>query len=105
MLLVLALIFLLVHALPVLAVVLMRPAGLRRDVFAPLYVVTALNLLNVPYLLLLAADRSYLAAESVISPWLHDLDAAVAGYVVVACAGFLALVAGMFSPLGAAIAR
>jgi hypothetical protein len=105
MLLVLALIFLLVHALPVLAVVLMRPAGLRRDVFAPLYVVTALNLLNVPYLLLLAADRSYLAAESAISPWLHDLDAAVAGYVVVACAGFLALVAGMFSPLGAAIAR
>ena len=41
MLLVLALIFLLVHTLPVLAVALMRPAGLRRDVFAPLYVVTA----------------------------------------------------------------
>jgi hypothetical protein len=105
MLLVLALIFLLVHVLPVLAVALMRPAGLRRDVFAPLYIVTALNLLNVPYLLLIAADRSYLSPESVQSPWLHDLDAAMAGYVVVACTGFLAVVAGMFSPLGGAIAR
>ncbi|HEV7587403.1 MAG TPA: O-antigen polymerase [Longimicrobium sp.] len=105
MLLALALIFLLVHLLPVLAVVLMRPGGMRRDVFAPLYMVTALNLLNVPYLLLLAADRSYLSPDSVQSPWLRDLDAAVAGYVAVACVGFLALVAGMFSPLGPALAR
>jgi hypothetical protein len=89
----------------VLAVALMRPAGLRRDVFAPLYIVTALNLLNVPYLLLVAADRSYLSADAVQSPWLRDVTAAMAGYVVVACAGFLALVAGMFSPLGAALAR
>jgi hypothetical protein len=105
MLLALALVFLLAHSLPVLAVALMRPAGLRRDVFAPLYVVTALNLLNVPYLLLLGFDRSYLSPESVQSPWLHDLVPAVAGYVAVASVGFLALVAGMFSPLGPALAR
>jgi hypothetical protein len=105
MLLVLALIFLLAHTLPVIAVALMRPAGLRRDVFAPLYVVTALNLLNVPYLLLLAFDPSYLSPDAVQSPWLQDLVPAVAGYVAVASAGFLALVAGMFSPFGPALAR
>ncbi|MFL5382945.1 MAG: O-antigen polymerase [Longimicrobiaceae bacterium] len=105
MLLVLALIFLLAHCLPVLAVALMRPAGLRRDVFAPLYMATALQLLNVPYLLLLGLDRSYLSPEAVQSPWLQDLVPAVAGYVAVASVGFLALVAGMFSPLGPALAR
>jgi hypothetical protein len=106
MLLVLALIFLLAHSLPVVAVALMRPAGLRRDMFAPLYVVTALNLLNLPYLLLLAFDRSYLSPDAAQSPWLqHDLEPAVAGYVAVASVGFLALVAGMFSSLGPALAR
>lgn len=105
MLFVLALIFLLAHSLPVVAVALMRPAGLRRDVFAPLYVVTALNLLNAPYLLLLAFDRSQRSYEAVHSPWLQDLVPAVAGYVAVASAGFLALVAGMFSPFGPALAR
>ncbi|MFL5538348.1 MAG: O-antigen polymerase, partial [Longimicrobiaceae bacterium] len=106
MLLALAFIFLLVHLLPVLGILLLRPAGMRRDVFAPLYVVTALNLLNVPYLFLVAADRSNLAYEAALSPWVRgDLEASVAGFVVVAGVGFLALVGGMFSPLAPALAR
>ena len=105
MLLVIALTFILLHLLPVLAVSVMRPAGLRRDVFAPLYVVTALNLLNAPYLVLVALDRSYLAPEALYSPWVRgDLEGAMAGFVAVASAGFLAMVGGMFSSLGPALA-
>jgi hypothetical protein len=105
MLLVLALVFLLVHVLPWLGVMVMRPAGMRRDVFAPLYLVTLFNLLNFPYLLLLGIDRSNLAVDTLLSPWTRDVTASVAGYVLVACAGFLALVAGMFSSFGPAVAR
>jgi len=104
MLLVLALVFLLVHVLPMLGVMLLRPAGMRRDVFAPLYLVTLLDLLNFPYLLLLGLDPANVAVDTLLSPWTRDLTASVAGYVIVACAGFLATVAGMFSPFGPAVA-
>jgi hypothetical protein len=106
MLLLLAVIFLLFHLVPVVGILLLRPAGMRRDVFAPLYVVTAVNLLNVPYLFLVAADRSNLSVDSALSPWvMNDLEASMAGYVVVAGVGFLALVGGLFSPLAPALAR
>lgn len=105
MLLVLALVFLLIHVLPMLGVLLLRPAGMRRDVFAPLYLSTLLALLNFPYLLLLGLDPGNVTVDTLLSPWTRDLTASVAGYVVVAGAGFLALVAGMFSPFGPTVAR
>jgi len=105
MLLALALIFLLVHVLPWLGVMVLRPAGTRRDVFAPLYLVTLFNLLNFPYLFLLGIDRSNLAIDVLLSPVTRDVTASVAGYVLVACAGFLALVAGMCSSFGPAVAN
>jgi len=104
MLLVLALVFLLIHILPALGVFVLRPAGMRRDVFAPLYLVTLLDLLNFPYLLLLGIDRNNVAVDTLLSPWTRDITASVAGYVVVSCAGYLALVAGMFSPFAPALA-
>jgi hypothetical protein len=104
MLLVLAFVFLLVHVLPWLGVMALRPAGMRRDVFAPLYLVTLLNLLNFPYLFLLGIDRSNLAIDTLLSPWTRDVTASVAGYVLVACVGFTMLVVGLFSPFGPALA-
>lgn len=104
MILVLALCFLLAHLLPLLAVrVLRRDRG--RDLFGPLGLLTALNLLSAPYLLLLAWDRSYLSPETLHSPWVRDLEGTLAAYVAVTSLGFMAMVAGVLSPLGPALAR
>ncbi|HEX2079717.1 MAG TPA: O-antigen polymerase [Longimicrobium sp.] len=104
MILVLALCFLIASLLPWAAVRLLR-RDRGRDLFAPLGVLTALHLLAMPYLLLLAADRSYLSHETNVSPWVQDLEGTMAAYVLVASLGFLAMALGLLSPLGPALAR
>ncbi|HEU0298444.1 MAG TPA: O-antigen polymerase [Longimicrobium sp.] len=104
MLLVLALCYLIVHLLPLAAVRLLR-RDRGRDLFAPLGVATAIHLLTMPYLLLLAADRSYLSYNTAISPWVEDLEGTMARYVLVVSLGFLAFAGGLLSPLGPALAR
>jgi hypothetical protein len=96
--------WLLLHLLPLIAARVLRARG-HRDVFAPIGLLTALNLMNLPYLLLLSWDVSYLAVEMQSSHWVRDLPAAVAGYVALASAGFLVMAAGLFSPLAGVFAR
>jgi hypothetical protein len=100
----LVLCFLLAALLPWTAVAALR-RDRGRDIFGPVGVLTALHLLSVPYLVLLAADRGYLTQETRVSPWVQDLEGALARYVLVASLGFIALVAGALSPLGRALAR
>lgn len=104
MILVLALSYLIAGLLPLAAVRVLR-RDRPNDLFAPLLITTALHLLAMPYLLLLAADRSYLSPWIHVSPWVRDLEGTLASSVMVASLGFLAMAAGILSPLGPAVAR
>lgn len=105
MIFVLTLCFLLLHLLPLLVLKVLPSADSRpADTFGPIWVLTALNLLTLPYLLLLSADLGYLSPEVGSSPWVRDVAAALARYVVAASLGFLALVLGVLSPLGRQLA-
>jgi hypothetical protein len=101
---VLVLCWLIAILLPMAAVRLLR-RDRGRDLFGPLGILTALNLLSLPYLVLVAVDRSYVSPETYVSPWVRDLEGTLAVYVLVAALGFLSMVAGLLSPLGPALAR
>ncbi|HEX2081089.1 MAG TPA: O-antigen polymerase [Longimicrobium sp.] len=106
MILVLTICFVLAHLLPRMAVAALT-AGRRRerDLFSPLRVLTFLALLSVPYLLLLSGNIELMSAEVRRSPLVPDLTGAIAAWVAVACAGFLALALGLHAPAGGWLAR
>jgi hypothetical protein len=77
----------------------------RGDVFSPVVFLGLLSLLNVPYLYVLAFDRSALAPDLANSPWVHDLETAAVHFTIVSVVTFACAMAGIYSPFAPAIAR
>ena len=106
MILVSTLCFLLALLLPHLAV---AAVGIRRggptDVFSPLRVLTFLGLSTVPYLVILCFDVGRLSREVWLSPWVPDVPAGIARYVMLSSVAYLVMVLGLFAPAGDWIAR
>ncbi|HVG43824.1 MAG TPA: hypothetical protein VM890_03810 [Longimicrobium sp.] len=78
--------------------------GAAGDVFSPALFVVGMSALGVPYLFLVAGDRSYLSYELLHSPWLRDLEGVTAAYVVVIAATLALTLLGASLPLAGAVA-
>src|SRR5215213_916127 len=67
------------------------------DVFSPELFLCGFGLLQVPYLVLLGADRGHASFELRVTPWIPDLEATVVWYVVLVASAFLFTLAGVHS--------
>jgi len=106
MILVATLFFLLVLLLPHLVVAAVgTPREGPADIFGPLRMLTYLGLSTVPYLVILCFDTGRLTVEARSSPWVQDPPAGIIRYVMLASAGYLVMVLGLFAPAGGWIAR
>jgi len=98
--------FLLALLLPHVAVATVRVGrDLPRDVFSPLRVLTFLGLSTVPYPLILFFDIEQLSPDVRFNPWVTDVPAEIAHFLMLSSVGYLAMVLGLFSPAGGWIAR
>ncbi|HEU4452508.1 MAG TPA: hypothetical protein VFR81_05580, partial [Longimicrobium sp.] len=101
-----ALFLLLVYVLPIaIAKVALPNWRYGGDPFSPLVLVTLLQVTNIPYMFILAFDISYLSVEVQYSPWVHDVNLAVAKSAFLIALGFMAQVVGLFSGLSGMLAQ
>jgi hypothetical protein len=76
----------------------------ERDVFGPVFFLSVFGMMSVPYLWFIAWDRSYMAPELRITPWIRDLEGVSVAYVLLMAVSFVFTLLGVRSGAARALA-
>lgn len=77
----------------------------ERDVFDPVLFLSGFGMATVPYLWFIAWDRSYMAPELRITPWIRDLDGVAVAYVLLMAVSFVFTLLGVRSRAARSLAE